>query len=274
MAFATTELSPAHFDPKGLRFITVRSVHLGGRGDITVFVPEGQEARTDLPIALLLHGVYGSHWAWAAYTQVHRLAASLIANGEIPPLILAMPSDGLWGDGSGYLPHADHDYEQWVVSEVPMALRELIPQAQTPSQLCIAGLSMGGYGALRLGSKYPDRFAAISGHSSITDREQLKEFLSTGTGDPYRHIGREDESVLSYLLENRDTLPPFRFDCGKEDPLIAYNRQLHQALLDHDIPHVYEEFTGGHTWEYWAEHVVDTLRFFGKMLKKEGSQPA
>jgi enterochelin esterase-like enzyme len=268
MSFATTELSPAAFDATGLRFITVRSEHLSGRGDITVFVPEGQETRTDLPIVILLHGVYASHWAWAAYTHVHRIAAEMIKSGEIPPLILAMPSDGLWGDGSGYLVHARHNYEQWIVTDVPAALSELFPQAKDHACRFIAGLSMGGYGALRLGSKYPDRFAAISGHSSITDREQLRAFLTTGPRDTYDLIGRGDESIFSYMLKNRDALPPIRFDCGIEDPLLPHNRQLHRDLSDQGIPHIYEEFPGGHTWDYWTAHVVDTLRFFGAILKK------
>ncbi len=267
MPFSTTELSPPSFDPTGLRMITVHSKHLRGRGDISVFVPPGNETRTNLPLVLLLHGVYASHWAWAAYTHVHRIAAAMIERGEILPMILVMPSDGLWGDGSGYLPHPDRDYEQWIVADVPAALRELIPQAATHTQRCIAGLSMGGYGALRLGGKYPHLFAAISGHSSITDRAQLKSFLTAGSESAYDALGAEDESVLRYLLANRDALPPLRFDCGLEDPLLPHNRQLHAALLAEGIPHVYEEFPGGHTWAYWGEQVVRTLRFFDEAMR-------
>lgn len=268
MPFRTTELSNPDFDPRGLRFITVKSNHLHGRGDLTVYVPEGLEEHTDLPIIILLHGVYGSHWAWAGYTQVHLIVQGLITAGKIPPIMLAMPSDGLWGDGSGYLPHAARNFEAWIVEEVPMAVRELIPQAANSQDLCIAGLSMGGYGALRLGSKYPHLFRAFSGLSSITDRSQLAAFLPQEEFEQFQQIGQADESVFRYMQENRDMLPPFRFDCGVDDPLIAYNRDLHTALVEYHIPHQYEEYPGGHSWEYWAKHIEKTLLFFGKQLTR------
>ena len=55
-----------------------------------------------------------------------------------------------------------------------------------------------------------------------------------------------------------------RFDCGIEDPLIEHNRTLHTALTSHQIPHLYEEYKGGHTWGYWEEHIEQTLLLFEK----------
>jgi hypothetical protein len=67
----------------------------------------------------------------------------MIAAGEIPPLVLAMPSDGLWGDGSAYLPHLEQDFEKWIVEEVPLAAAEASDLVSAESPLFIAGLSMG-----------------------------------------------------------------------------------------------------------------------------------
>ncbi len=61
-------------------------------------------------------------------------------------------------------------------------------------------------------------------------------------------------------------LPHLRFDCGSDDALIEHNRTLHRDLEAARIPHVYEEFSGGHTWDYWHAHLADTLRFFGVCL--------
>src|SRR5579872_6172694 len=112
------ESSPAPLE--GLTFATVKSRALRGRADITFFVP-GATQGTDLPLVVLLHGVYGSHWAWAVKGNAHRTAQRMIEAGEIPRLALAMPSDGLWGDGSGYLSHPGLDFEKWIVDEVPAA---------------------------------------------------------------------------------------------------------------------------------------------------------
>lgn len=249
---------------EGLRFLTVKSRALGGRADITFFAPREAEGAKDIPLVILLHGVYGSHWAWAMKGFAHRTLQKLVTAREIPLMALAMPSDGLWGDGSGYLPHARQNFEKWIVEEVPAAAPAILPCVSMSSPLCIAGLSMGGFGALRIGAKYPQRFRAIGGHSSITHFEQLKMFVeepaSAYCASP------EDWSVLETMLRRRDALPPIRFDCGTEDQLIEHNRELHRQLLANNIAHMYEEFPGGHAWTYWETHLADTLKFFGKAL--------
>ncbi len=263
-SFRTTELSDPQFELGGLRFITVKTPHLQGRGDIVVYVPAGDHQR-DLPIVTLMHGVYGSAWIWAFKGAAHVTAARLIEAGEIPPMILAMPSDGLWGEGSGYQAHHGRDFEAWITQDVPQAIRENISAASEQSPLFISGLSMGGFGALRLGAKYGAQYAGISAHSSITEVEQMKLFVEEDLGN-YRQSHRADEDVLTCILEHQDSMPPLRFDCGQADQLIAYNRQLHLALEEAGIPHLYEEFDGGHQWEYWQTHLVDTLRFFQSVL--------
>jgi putative tributyrin esterase len=261
MEFFTIECSDPSHEFDGLRFLTVKSPALGRRADVTVFVPAGTESQTDLPLVTLLHGVYGSHWAWALKGGAHRTAAGLIARGELPPLVLAMPSDGLWWDGSGYLPHHDADYERWIVEEVPALIRQTIPQVSAASSGYLAGLSMGGYGALRLGARNPDRYQAFAGLSSMTAFEQFDRFHEGGS-ERIRSAARRPENVLDVLLENRGALRPFRFDCGTEDPLLAANRELHARLAAAGVPHDYHEYPGGHEWPYWQTHLADVLRFF------------
>jgi len=79
-------------------------------------------------------------------------------------------------------------------------------------------------------------------------------------------VDPEKEDVIHYLLENKDHLPPLRFDCGKDDPLIEYNRLLHAQLTAEKIDHQYEEFAGGHEVEYWTAQVKKSLLFFDGLL--------
>ena len=65
---------------------------------------------------------------------------------------------------------------------------------------------------------------------------------------------------------NYERLPPLRFDCGTDDPLIEANRELHRALTRMDVRHEYQEFPGGHDWPYWTEHVRQTLAFCKTVL--------
>lgn len=247
---------------QGLDFITVKSNALKKRADITVFSPPNAGENT--PLVILLHGVYGSHWAWAMKGNAHITTQNLIEAGQIKPMILAMPSDGLYADGSGYVPHQSADYERWIVEDVIEVMKEQYAQITDESPIFIAGLSMGGFGALRLGAKYPTVFRAFSGLSPITHFNQIGEFVADF--EQLKHNALEQDGVLEWILRNKDLLPHFRFDCGTNDILIEYNRQLHVELKNNAIPHIYEEFSGGHTWEYWSEHLAKTLLFFNKYL--------
>ena len=120
------------------------------------------EEGTSLPIVTLLHGVYGSHWAWALKGEAHLTARALMTQKLIPPMVLLMPSDGLWGDGSGYIPHADADYEQWIVEEVPTIAYQLAKTCSPASPRYLAGLSMGGFGTWDLIARLPNKFAAAA----------------------------------------------------------------------------------------------------------------
>ncbi|WP_239490212.1 alpha/beta hydrolase family protein [Luteitalea sp. TBR-22] len=257
--FRTICISDPRFEHDGLRHVTVKSASLRGRGDVTVWAPQVDEPPAGLVI--LLHGVYGSHWSWALQGGAHRTAARLVAAGDIPPFALAMPSDGLRGDGSGYVRHGDgFDAARWVVDEVPRAAREAIPGLSPEAPRFIAGLSMGGFGALRLGATHPGAWRAVSGHSSITHLSQMAQFIEEDVASLGAASG--DVSVLDAMVGAGDRLPAVRFDCGVDDQLIEENRALHRALAERGIPHVYEEFPGAHAWEYWERHLEDSLRFF------------
>ncbi len=83
--------------------------------------------------------------------------------------------------------------------------------------------------------------------------------------DHYKQDNSKEESVLEVIKTNKAKMIPFRFDCGKNDELIEYNRELHQELLKENISHIYEEFSGKHEWEYWENHVKDSLLFFDNL---------
>lgn len=257
--FRTTEISNPEFESNNLRFITVKTSNLKGRGDICVFVPQGKELK-NLPIVTLLHGVYGSAWIWTHKAGVHFTALKLMEKGLIKPMVIAMPSDGLWGDGSAYLPHNEKNFENWIVDDVVEAVIENIDCVSKTSDLFISGLSMGGYGALRLGAKYPSKYKAISGHSSITNKNQMHLFVEEDEAN-YKQENTVNEDVFELVLQNKNNLPVIRFDCGKDDLLIEHNRILHKKLTDAKIPHTYQEFEGAHEWSYWEEHIKDTLLF-------------
>jgi len=263
--YQNVELSAPRYEIAGLRYLTFRSEALGRRGDVTLFIPPGCESESGLPAVLLLHGVYNSHWAWSMQGGAHTTALAMIEQGEIDPIVLIMPSDGLWGDGSGYLPHSSGDSEKWVMEDVVGCCSEVVPCLSQHSRLFIAGQSMGGHAALRLGSKYASLVAGFSAHSSVTELKHLLPFVQEPLS-AYGEVAKSIESLpLYWLKKNCAILPGFRFDCGTHDELIQANRELHRSLEEAGISHVYEEFEGTHDWEYWREHIADSLRFFNSI---------
>ena len=260
--FFTTEISFPEFEFDHLRWITVKSNALRRRSDITLYVPPVPQMDSPLDIVILLHGVYGSHWAWAMKAGVHKTANRLIKQGKMRPMALVMPSDGLYGDGSGYLQHQTENFEKWIVEDVVAVVREQVAGVREKSKIFITGLSMGGYGAMRLGAKYPAVFSTFSGLSSITEFSQIALFLEGNDDRELSRSVRSKESVLECILANKERLPHFRFDCGTEDLLIDFNRQLHRKLEENNIQHTYIEYPGGHQWDYWSKHIEDSLLFF------------
>ncbi len=265
--FGKIELSDPRFEHDHLRFVTFNSPALRGRGDVTLYVPSNTDTVTDLPVVVLLHGVYGSHWAWAYKAGAHRTADQLIQSGQIPPMVMVMPSDGLWAEGSGYLPHASTNYEAWIVEDVLGCVRECVPQVGQRSPLFIGGLSMGGYAALRLGAKYAHIFKGVSAHSAFTTLATQRSLVTQAL--PFQPDDRDDGSVLFWLLQERAQLPPLRFDCGTADKFLEQSRALSHALHAAAILHAYEEYLGGHDWSSWSERLPTTLRFFADILQSE-----
>jgi putative tributyrin esterase len=257
--FRTVSISHPDFEHENLRAVTVKSSALGRRGDVSVWTPNSPAIST---LLILLHGVYGSHWSWSLEGGVHRTAQRLLAEGRIAPMVIAMPSDGLSRDGSGYLHWPGReDVERWIIEEVPAIARIAAPSRRTDARVALAGLSMGGYGAMRLGGKFPERFTAISAHSAMADIAQIATFAEEPLEQYLRTAPPAELSVLYWWQRHRGRLPRLRFDCGTGDALIEGNRNLHRALESVSIAHTYEEFPGGHDWSYWQLHVERTLEF-------------
>ena len=260
--FRTVRVSDPRYESNGFRFITIKSNALKGRGDISVYIPGVVKGADSLPVIVMLHGVYGSHWSWAQSGGAHVQMENLIASGNIDPFVLIMPSDGLWGDGSGYIPHEGKDFGKWIGEEVPQVVIQEIGEISEDSPFFITGLSMGGYGAFTVGVRFP-RFRGISGHSSITNLVELQEFVEEDWDA--KRSALNNHKVIDQIMACT-SLPPIRFDCGEDDPLINGNRLLHKQLTQNGIEHIYEEFDGAHSWDYWAEHVSKSYEFFHRIV--------
>jgi enterochelin esterase-like enzyme len=245
--------------------VTIDSPALGGRGDVAVHITSGVDLPANVPLVVLLHGVYGSTWNWSLLGGAHTTLDALVRTGRVRPMVLVMPSDGMRGEGTGYLRHPGFDAEAWVMNDVVDAITEMIDEVTSESPLFLGGNSMGGFGAARLGLRHR-RVRAIATHSAITHLDQLAQFTVEDIGVAAGLDPSERDLLVSFDT-SIDRIPPLFIDCGRDDPLAAANRELHEQLVDRRIDHEYTEFDGEHNWDAWSCRIEHSLRFFDHLLK-------
>ncbi len=212
----------------------------------------------------LLHGLSDDHTRWARQTSIERYVEGL-------PLIVVMP-DGARGFYTRH--NQGHDYAKYIAQDVVQFVERNFPARPRRQSRCIGGLSMGGYGALRIALGYPDLFISATSHSGALMIGSRKRKGTVLADWEYAQIfGRNpvgtDHDLLHLAMNARQAgrLPKIRIDCGTEDFLFQDNREFTKRLTEMGVPHEYEEFPGAHNWTYWDEHVQDALKFHAKHLK-------
>ncbi|HEX8551594.1 MAG TPA: alpha/beta hydrolase family protein [Abditibacteriaceae bacterium] len=232
------------------------SPSLGMQTAANIFVPQRSGP---FAVLYLLHGLSDNHTIWQRRTRLEAYLDELNL-----PLMIVMP-DG----GRGFYTDAQEGfaYESAIVKDlVPL----IDTTFQTSGKRAVGGLSMGGYGGVKLALKYPELF--VSGHShsgalavarSLWERddafvrEMTRIFGDSPAGGP------DDPFALAKQASPR---PALRIDCGVDDFLIEGNRVFSAYLNELGYDHEYEEFPGGHSWEYWDLHIRQALQFHARHL--------
>ncbi|MFN8718792.1 MAG: alpha/beta hydrolase [Gemmatimonadaceae bacterium] len=299
-----------------VRTDTLWSQSLGTRKALTVYLPPSYDptATRRYPVLLYLHGLGGNERNWVDAGQLHRTMDSLVSAGW-PEAIIAMPD----GDDSWYttfaslpdVPGCQADtarrepaatfcvpwphYDDYVARDIVGHLDATYRTRADRAHRAIAGLSMGGYGAVTLALAYPDVFAAAASHSGVLSPRLLPadspsdsaaaspryavtpaEFArAAGRLWPSQRLafGRDsiawtarDPRVLLARLAPRvqrgeATWPALYIDVGVDDPWLRHNRDFNAVLAATGVPRRYGEYFGGHTWTYWRAHAEDSLTF-------------
>ncbi|MFC1745104.1 alpha/beta hydrolase [Candidatus Riflebacteria bacterium] len=203
------------------------------------------------PVLYLLHGLSDNHSTWLRNTALERYCRKY-------PFLIVMPDGGKdW-----YCDTKAGKYETFIASELFDYINRFFPTRKERKFRGIGGLSMGGYGAMKIGLKYPKKFCCISSHSGVFQSEP-KKFLGNYKGDNKFVLVFQDENNVFKLAKccPRKYLPGIYMDCGEADQLFKENKQYHQYLTQLDIEHTFKKFPGGHTWAYWDKHIKDAMAF-------------
>ncbi len=260
--------------------LTMESEILGKEVRYTVYLPfDYQSSHRWYPVVYLLHGYTDSDFGWIQFGEAHLIADRAIAAGEIPPMILVLPDGGV----SWYIDNYDGSVQYGT-----FLTEEFIPHIESEYRIRrarqfrgIAGLSMGGYGALTQTLKHPELFGACAAFSpGVYTRDEIVA-LPDDRWDRIESVVygpelRGDDRLTDHLLAHnpihliRTGAHPdlsgtrFYIDCGDDDFLYNGNSTLHIQLREQGIPHEYRVRDGGHRWSYWRSGLVDGLRFLGE----------
>ena len=244
-----------------------------------VILPPGYHVSrtTRYPVLYLLHGWAGHHTDWLTRTNVADYAAQY-------RLIVVMPE----GNNSWYTDSAGvttDKYEAYILQEVIPDVDRRYRTIQARYGRAVAGLSMGGYGAVKYGLKYPSTFvfvASMSGAFGVTRYTQneigskdWEEFLKIfgPMGSETRKANDVFEIARGLSTTRVASLPYFYFDCGTEDAAQHFkpNRELSEIFLEKKVAHEYRELPGTHSWAYWDQQVREVLRIAAEKLRRTDS---
>lgn len=246
-----------------------KSAVLGKMTATQVLLPDGQTG--PFPVLYLLHGLSDDSTSWLRRSRIEAYVKDL-------PLVVVMP-DGYRGFYTNN--HRGPAYALHIAEELTAVIERTFPVRSARSARAVGGLSMGGYGALRLGLGYADRYCSVHSHSGAIGwndrggyaamarkRNWPPEFVAElkQVFGPSPVGGPHDLILLAKAAKKARRLPALSLDCGTDDYLLPDNREFTKRLTEAKIPFVYQEHPGAHDWDYWDLHIREALNFHARNL--------
>lgn len=317
VSFATSAAASASAQPvRTGRVVTdsLWSYALGTHKQALVYLPPSYDrSRTRYPVAYYLHGLTGNETNWVKAGRLNAIADSLVATGMREMIVVMPDGDDSWWMTANALPDVpacrralpayagDADtfcvpwphYDDYVAYDLVKFVDGKYRTRADRAHRGLAGLSMGGYGAMLLALQFPEIFTAAASHSGVvwplewapdgvvnrpagSVDSTWQRIRSGGVGrsmsatfgrDTIAWFGRDPAHLLDRAKSRGAVLPALKADCGTADPFLAGNRAFRDQLRARGVALDYAEFPGGHDWNYWRAHVVESLMWLSEKLK-------
>jgi S-formylglutathione hydrolase FrmB len=225
----------------------------------------GGETRAAYQTLYLLHGLSDDHTIWMRRTSIERYAAAKNLAVVMPAVARSFYQDMAGGPR----------YWTFLNEELPAVMRQFFPLSAAREDNFAAGLSMGGYGALRLALQNPEAFAAAASLSGALDiARRVRDAAQPGSpltdadvrgifGDAPKIEGSESDlfHLAQRLAPREGRKPKIYVACGTDDALIEDNRRFHRHLDSLHLDHTYVENSGAHEWGYWDAQIQRVLQW-------------
>ncbi len=217
---------------------------------------EGKAKDGKHPVLFLLHGMSDDHSIWLRRTSIERYVSQLGLAVVMPAVHKSRYANLSTGDR----------YWDYISQEVPSLARSFFNLSDKREDTFVAGLSMGGFGAMKLGLNYPEQFAAAASLSGAltcnwdVDSSKLRGMeLAFGSEEEYKGSINDLRHVATTLNQSQKPKPKLYQACGSEDFLIQNNHDFKDCIETLDFDFTYEEEPGTHDWAYWDKKIQSVL---------------
>lgn len=231
---------------------TFHSASLAREMHYRVFLPHSYaEPNRRFPVLYLLHGIYGKFTDWDTQSHLRHYAQNR-------DLIIVMPDAGdSWYVNSATEPQ--NRYEDYIVKDLIQEVDGKYRTLAVRESRAIAGVSMGGYGALNLALKHPELFVfvgsisgAINAPTDLGPRQPDFQANLLRVFGPAGSPARTENDIF-ILLKHADVsrLPYIYLACGESDPFFPLNQQFAEQLRDEHASYEFHPGPGAHDWKFW-----------------------
>lgn len=257
-------LSQVHFLSEALARIVTFHIYLPNDTSCE-FTDNNPNYERKTKTLYLLHGFHGNTTDWITGSSAMEISRQY-------NVAIVLPS----GENSFYLNRkgTGNAYETYIARELPAYIKKTYNLSDDREDVSIGGLSMGGFGAIRLGAKYGEKYGAAFGLSSALiineiaglSPDNMEEFaLGIADYDYYVNVFgdlnkvKESEVNPEYIIRQRlkegKNISRIFMACGTEDALIENNRRFRNFLQSNKVSVTYYESPGIHDWKFWNEYL-------------------
>ena len=239
--------------------VNFKSHVLGMDCAVNVILPQSSPdkiAKKPFKTLYLLHGLSDDHTAWTRYTSIERYANERGIAVVMPCVHRSFYTDMKNGG----------QYFKFVSEELISVMQEMFALSDKREDRYAAGLSMGGYGAMKLGLSCPEKFSVAASLSGALDFVNSVLFSEAPFRDEFAYMLDEPEKNDLFVLAEKLNVssqpkPRLYIWCGTEDFLYESNVKFRDFIKKTDFEVKYEESPGDHSWGYWDAKIKTVLEF-------------
>lgn len=252
-----------------------------GEAKVRLLLPAGfdEDADRTYPVLYLLHGATGDHSNWTEESDLAELTADL-------DLLVVMPDGGEWGWYSDWWNEGEGGPPAWETFHLDEVRGIIEDDWRAGDARAVAGLSMGGYGAMHYATAHPELFEAVASFSGVVDPNGSGRGLAIDPmawGDPVAQSDvwdAHDPVAMAAALDGKpvylswgDGQPgPLDATGASYDDLEAWvapqNEALAARLAELGIDATVESGVGTHTWPYWEQGLHNALPLLLEALEQ------